>query len=250
MYGVNTTSFAMRASVRGIQNGGRKRALGLAATALAMGLASAATATHAATFVEFTPYQFGLNPGEILVTDFEGPTISVANGFTASGTATTMDGITSMGAAPALSATTHDTSQFLSVGKGETFALSTPALSEISFYIGSLDSYNQITFTGPGGFSESMTGLQLAAATSAADQANGDQTAGSSNGRYTFTFDQGITGVQFASTSPAFEVSNIGAIPEGLAALPEPGPWALMILGFGGLGQMLRTHRRRGLTAV
>jgi hypothetical protein len=32
-----------------------------------------------------------------------------------------------------------------------------------------------------------------------------------------------------------------------LAAVPEPGVWALMLLGFGGVGAMLRTNRRRAL---
>jgi hypothetical protein len=33
-------------------------------------------------------------------------------------------------------------------------------------------------------------------------------------------------------------------------AIPEPGAWALMILGFGGAGAMLRRHRRGGFAAA
>jgi opacity protein-like surface antigen len=32
-----------------------------------------------------------------------------------------------------------------------------------------------------------------------------------------------------------------------IAAVPEPGVWGLMLLGFGGVGAMLRSNRRRGL---
>jgi hypothetical protein len=244
MCSVKSTGFAMSDGARRVRTGGRRRAAGLA---LAVGMALAATATQAATFIAYTPYQFALNPGEVLVTNFDGPSISLASGFTASGTATTMTGFSDTGAAPATSATTHDTSQYLSVAPGQTFALTSPALSEISFYVGSLDPFNRITFTGAGGFSQSFTGADLA--TAAGGLASGDQTAAASNGRYSFTFGQAITGVQLASSSPSFEVSNIGAIP-GLALLPEPGPWALMILGFGGLGVSLRAHRRRAPTVA
>jgi len=216
----------------------------LAASAVALaGLAGGAA--HAATFVSFSSYQTALNPGEVLVTDFDGPAISVPAGFMTGGTAGVMSGTNSAGAAPAFSATTFDTSQYLSVGAGQTFTLSTPVLSEISFYVGSLDPYNSITFTGDGGFSQTFTGGQLTAATTAADVANGGRSAAASNGRYTFTFDKSVTAVMIASNSPAFEISNIGAIPSGdLALVPEPAAWALMLVGFGGLGAGLRAQRR------
>lgn len=50
----------------------------------------------------------------------------------------------------------------------------------------------------------------------------------------TFTAFQG--GVNFASLSP-------------VRAIPEPRSWALLLLGFGGLGAALRGRRRRGLAA-
>jgi len=217
----------------------------LAASAVALaGLAGGSA--HAATFVSFSSYQTGLNPGEVLVTDFDGPLISVPAGFVTGGTAGVLTGTSSAGAAPAFSATTADTTAYLSVGAGQTFTLTSPALSEISFYAGSLDPYNSITFTGDGGFSQTFTGNQLTAATMAADLANGSQTAAGANGRYTFTFDQSVTAVLIASNSPAFEISNIGAIPAGGAVglVPEPAAWALMLVGFGGLGAGLRRQRR------
>jgi hypothetical protein len=219
----------------------------LCASAVAVaGLAGGAA--HAATIVSFSNYQTALNPGEVLVTDFDGPAITVPAGFATGGTAGVMPGTSSSGAAPAFSPTTVDTTQYLSVGAGETFTLTSPALSEISFYVGSLDPYNSITFTGAGGFSQTFTGNQLTAATIAADLANGSQQAASSNGRYTFTFDQAVTAVLIGSSSPAFEISNIGAIPAGdVGLVPEPAAWALMLFGFGGLGAGLRAQRRSKL---
>ena len=106
-------------------------------------------------------------------------------------------------------------------------------------------------FTGAGGFSQSFTGAQLTAATAAADQASGNRTAAATNGRYTFTFDQAITGLQLGSTSPSLEVSDIGAIAFATAGgIPEPAAWSLMLLGFGGLGVSLRQKRAQAGSAT
>ena len=212
----------------------------LATASVASLIALAAGSASAATVVTFTGYQFGLNSGETLVTNFDGAPIGLAPGYTAGGNASLLTGTSGEGAAPAFSPVLDDTTQYLSVKGGQFFTLSTPSIREISFYIGSLDAYNTISFTGAGGFSQSFTGTQLTAATAAFDMANGNQTAGNTNGRYTFAFDQNVNGVRLDSTSNSFEVSNIGAI----AGVPEPGSWALMILGFGGVGAVLRSKRR------
>jgi len=43
----------------------------------------------------------------------------------------------------------------------------------------------------------------------------------------------------------AILTSHSGALSEAVAGVPEPGSWALMILGFGGAGAMLRRTRRQ-----
>jgi hypothetical protein len=74
----------------------------------------------------------------------------------------------------------------------------------------------------------------------------------------------------FAAATPAFQAgqnnftfrvinfSQDGGNPSGLrvefsdatvGAVPEPGTWALMIIGFGGAGAMLRANRRRAVAA-
>jgi hypothetical protein len=56
-----------------------------------------------------------------------------------------------------------------------------------------------------------------------------------------------IQGVQFSfGTSPTEFVAN-GVCSSGCGAIPEPSSWALMILGFGGMGAMLRVRRHRQL---
>jgi hypothetical protein len=54
-----------------------------------------------------------------------------------------------------------------------------------------------------------------------------------------------VTSIEFSSSQDAFEFDGLA----GTVAVPEPGTWALMILGFGGAGAMLRSHRRRLVAA-
>ncbi len=209
-----------------------------AAAALLAGSASAATS------ITFAGYQTPLNAGETLVTNFDSP-VSTAMGYHLSGDAAFLTGSSGDGAAPAFSAITRDPTQYLSIEGGQSESLTTPSLGEISFYIGSLDSYNSITFTLKGGLTETYNGTQIAALAVPTAVANGDQQSGNTNGRYSFSFDKPITGVTLASSGNSFEISNIGA-----SAVPEPATWAMMLVGFGGLGGMLRASRRKGLVAA
>jgi hypothetical protein len=128
-------------------------------------------------------------------------------------------------AAPALSSTTRDTASYLVVegGESETFVL--PAAWHVDIYVGSLDPYNTISFGGPGAVS--YTGDQLAL-TGAKD--NGDQQSGSSNGLFDFSFQAPVTSVTFTSSQNSLEVASVSS------AVPEPSTWAMMLIGFAGLG--------------
>lgn len=44
-------------------------------------------------------------------------------------------------------------------------------------------------------------------------------------------------------TAVSVRITSITDDRAGGAAVPEPGVWALMVLGFGGMGAMLRRHR-------
>jgi hypothetical protein len=209
----------------------------IAAAALAAGSASAATS------ITFGGYQTSLNAGEILVTNFDNP-VSTANGYGLSATGSFLTGSSGNGAAPAFNATDRDPTQYLSLEGGQSETLTTPDIKSISFYIGSLDSYNSIAFTHVGGGVEAFSGSDIAALAVPTGVANGDQQSGNSNGRYTFTFDTAITGVTLGSTGNSFELSDIGA-----PGVPEPATWAIMLMGFGGMGAALRSRRKAALTA-
>lgn len=211
-------------------------------------LAMAATSANAA--VTFIGYGTGLGEGETLITDFEGgPTLAdvvlAQPGFTLSGDAELFTGsINGLTAAPAFSAETRDATQYLSLtGASQAAVLTTPGVQALSFYVGSLDSYNSFTFQLADGTSQVVTGAMLAELPGMA--ANGNQTGFTTNGRLTFSFDSAITQATFQSGGAALEISDIAAV----TLVPEPATWAMMILGFGGVGGLLR-QRRAGLLAA
>ena len=99
--------------------------------------------------------------------------------------------------------------------------------SIVEIYVGSLDTYNSISF-GPG---LTYTGAQLATLTGAT--ANGSTSQGA-NGLFTFTFNTNPGSVTFSTTTPSLEVASVDVSPS--SAVPEPSTWAMMVLGFLGLG--------------
>ena len=217
----------------------------LGATALAL-----SGVAHAATTISFSSYQITQNPGEAIVTGFEtgAAPIALSNvlfsmpGYAITGTASLLTGSSGLGAAPAMSMTTSDPTQYLSVQGGQFANITTPSLMGLSFYVGSLDGYNSVSFTHANGTSETFTGAAIDSLFTSVD-ANGNQHTGDANGRLTFTFTNAVTGVQLGSSSNSFEISNFAT-----AVVPEPASWALMLVGFGGLGGVLR--RRRAVAAV
>jgi hypothetical protein len=193
--------------------------------------------------VTFIGYQTAPNAGETLVTEFEGgPGLGdvtfLLAGYTLSGDGTLFTGsLANVSAAPGTSATTQDETQYLSLQRGDTVTLDTPLLNAISFYVGSLDAHNSFTFHLANGATEVVTGAILAALPGM--DANGSWTGFTSNGRLTFTFDSAIDSVDLASGGNAFEISDITAV----SAIPEPAAWTMMILGFGGVGGLMRRRR-------
>jgi hypothetical protein len=197
----------------------RKRLAAFAAMATALSSLGLVTAAHAA--VTFVPYG-NPPPGATLVTDF-----ATLSGET--GTALLFTGSDPDAAAPALSSTTRDAASYLAVEGGESETLALPAALDVEIYVGSLDSYNTITFGGPGGASYTYTGSLLATLTTAID--NGDQQSGSSNGLFDFSFAAPVTSVTFSSGQNALEVAGVSVS----STVPEPSTWAMMLIGFAGL---------------
>jgi hypothetical protein len=209
-----------------------------AAASAAFALLALAAAAHAS--VSFVGYGTALPPGETTITNFA--TLAGATGTAGLFTGSQVG----VSAAPAFSVSTFDTASYLSLQGGESETLSLASSRQISIYVGSLDSYNTITFGGPGG--DSFTGGQLAAMTVALD--DGNQTASSSNGRFIFDFSAPVTSVTFFSGSNAFEIASVASGSNGFEiarvteAVPEPAAWALMLVGVGGMGAALRAGRK------
>lgn len=110
---------------------------------------------------------------------------------------------------------------------------------QLSFYWGSIDSYNSVEFF------NGATSLGVVTGTTAGVNAPADGSQGlpTNNRRVNFTFG-GATADSFVLTSSqfAFEVDTIGS------AVPEPSTWAMLIGGMGLVGASMR--RRRTLTSV
>ena len=125
-----------------------------------------------------------------------------------------------------------DTTSFASVGSNFAPASASIAISGsnnyIGLYLGSVDSFNNIILTDSQGNSVSYSGAQLFNP----NNPTGNQ--GNGGSVYLNFFDTGatFTSITFTSTGTAEEFDNltIGS------AVPEPATWAMMILGFLGLG--------------
>jgi hypothetical protein len=127
---------------------------------------------------------------------------------------------------------------YLAVGPSETSSFSfTGNLSSFGLLWGSVDAYNTIAFSGSAP-TVSFTGSNVLAADPGlvlgSQGANGTTYVNFGN------FGAGYNTVTFTSTSPAFELSNVTA---SVGAVPEPGTWAMMVLGFAGIGFL--AYRRK-----
>ena len=202
---------------------------------LAAAVMAPASLAHA-TSMTFTGYGVALPPGETLVTDFS----TLPGAFTGDGSLVTGSSA-GVYAAPAFSASSFDTGQYLAIegGQSETFTPTAP-IGDLSVYIGSLDAYNSITVAFSGGGTHTYTGADIASMSGAID--DGDQSSGNSNGRLTIFFSSPVSSVTFGSSSNAFEVASVAT-----SAVPEPAAWSMMLIGLGVTGAVLRRRRSPAL---
>jgi hypothetical protein len=110
---------------------------------------------------------------------------------------------------------------------------SVKGLKSFSFYMGSPDSYNSVQFIGAG-YNHILNGGQF--------------TGGNTNQSWSWgtriNFDFGgavVNQVILRSSSNSFEVDNFAG---SIAAVPEPTTWAMMIMGFGAVGAVIRRRRQ------
>ena len=176
----------------------------------------------------------GIGPGQTLVVTFDAP---AAAGYTWTGGLLTASGSSSgVYATPAMNNTVFG--YVSSAHIPNTATLDTPDLRSISFYWGSIDTYNLVEVLDAGGnviFSVSGGDFSVA---------DGNQFVPATNMRVFFKAQAGevISGLRLTSTGVAFEFDDFAA-----TAVPEPATWAMLIAGFGLVGYALR--RRRTMTS-
>lgn len=117
------------------------------------------------------------------------------------------------------------------------------ALTNLSFYWGSIDTYNSVSFFS--GSDGTGTNLGTVSGAQAGGPANGAQLDPNNNRRVFFNFGGSTAqSVVFSSTGIAFELDDVST-----AAVPEPTVWATLITGFGLIGVSMRRRRIVSLTA-
>jgi hypothetical protein len=161
----------------------------------------------------FAPTTYNMNVGNV-------PT------FTGDAVLFTTGSVGGQNATPFGDGTTYASVGTLVSPATSTLTLSGGPINYIGLYWGSIDAYNSITITDSGGITTVIDSAHFAVL----DPANGDQgLLGSAYVNIFDTFD--IKSVVFASTNKAFEFDNLT-----VAAVPEASTWAMMILGFLGVG--------------
>ncbi|HET7084620.1 MAG TPA: PEP-CTERM sorting domain-containing protein [Rhizomicrobium sp.] len=203
----------------------------IAAAALLMAGASSAQAGVVFSSVAFDAAPA---PGETMVMDFDNP-IAAGYSMTWSNAGLFQGPLVPGIAAPPVG----DASTYLSVFTGGIATLNAPGtLKSLSVYLGSIDSYNLITFNGKNGFSQSYTGTQLNT------PADGDQFDALTNRRFYFTFDPAddIDQVVFSSSGNSFEFDNIAAN-DPPSRVPEPVTLSLFAAGLAGAAGLRRRKR-------
>lgn len=209
----------------------RIRSLLLAATAAAAFAAPAA----AAVTVNVTSYgdPTALPTGQVLVADFNNagtPEAVLLPGFELD-----LDGATvgvNEGGAGYSGTLPNDATHYLTVPGGADATLtSLKGIRAFSLYMGSPDTYNSIQFIGKNGFNQTLAGGQLSGGNTAQQWSWG--------ARVNFDFGGAeVTQVVLRSSQNSFESDNFA-----VAAVPEPATWAMMIMGFGTIGALLRRRQ-------
>ena len=205
----------------------------LASAALAATVAIAAPA--AALTLTLYPGDQPLPADQVMIADFDSP---IAAGFTfthnnGSFVRSGADGLDSGVSAPP----PGDLSNYETViGGGLATLTTTNLLTSFSFYLGSPDTYNTVKFYGLDGYQVTLSGQDILGP---AGVENGDQSFGR---RVSYDFGANrVNKIEFISSGNSFEFDNLAGTIQ--AGVPEPATWGLMIMGFGGIGAMIRRRR-------
>jgi hypothetical protein len=204
-----------------------------AATALALAIVSTAHAATIAAVATTNPYS--------------GPTPYYDFDTAASTPIYTGGGVVSNDSGTHAAPFGNNDTMFYSVGPSTsttgTIDLSNFAtLSKIRFLWGSTDTYNDLDLLDrAGNVIGHWTGADVAS------PAAGEQQNGLNNRVATITLDAAeranIGGLRLSSGQNAFEIDNLS-----FNGVPEPATWALMILGIGAIGGMMRRRQRQSVS--
>jgi hypothetical protein len=195
---------------------------------------AAAPANAAVTFA-FAPGSPSPDAGFTVINTFDN-----ATGITGSNFQIKVPPSDSNGATPANSVPAG--TSYLSVLGGGTANVSLGgAYSAFQFDWGSIDTYNTLTIHGSGADVVVVPGGNFPNA------ANGNQFLPGTNGLFTVRGNAGetFTSITLQSSQNSFEIDNLA-----VGAVPEPASWALMIVGFGLAGGMVRAKRRNAVAAT
>lgn len=222
---------------------------GLTAVLLAVGGAASASAIIASSP---TAFNAALGAGQTQAVDFGNTALQTGSGSGSqngnsfswtggsdgrSGVYAASAGLVSGIAAPPAALTSGHF--FAATGGGALDLTLAKAATSMSVYIGSLDSFNTITFDEQDGSSQSFTGTELAALVPTS--ADGDQSSGQTNRRFYFNFGgKAVDKVVFASNGNSFEFTDIAFGFPGVSGVPEPQAWMMLILGVGMTGFAVR----------
>ncbi len=204
--------------------------LGYLAAAIAAPLALAAAPASAAVMWSFSPGLASPGVGFTVINTFD-----TALGITGSNFQIKTPPSDKNGAPPANSIPSG--TPYLSVLRGGSATVDFGvAVTAFQFDWGSIDSFNTLSIRSTGADPIIVPGANFT------NPANGNQVSPGTNGLFSVwsTAGETFTGLTFASSSNSFEVDNLAI---GGLAVPEPATWAMMILGFGGVGATLRQRR-------
>lgn len=207
----------------------------LATAAIAAAVATSAAAANPVVTLSSIGDPNTLPTGQQLIADFNNaadPDAVLVSGFEL-----TLNGATvgvNEGGSGYSGTLPNDPTHYLTIPTGKSATLtSLLGLSDFSFYMGSPDTFNSIQFLGANGYNVTLSGGQITQGYTGQAWSWGQ--------RINFNFgDDSVTQVILRSTGNSFEVDNFAA---GVAAVPEPTTWALMIMGFGSVGAMVRRRR-------
>ncbi len=200
---------------------------GVAAAALMV-----AAPASAAIIFTFTPGAASPDTGYTVINTFDNATGIVGSNFQIKTPPADSDG------APPANSDPAGTPYLSVLGGGSATITFLTAVSGFQFDWGSIDDYNILTINSTGADPVIIPGLNFT------NPANGNQVSPGTNGLFTVygTAGERFNSITLTSRTNSFEIDNLAT---QNSAVPEPATWAMMIMGFGAVGGVLRSSRRR-----